>query len=137
MSNQIENKILIKSLPENLSIVEQYIEDVCTEFNIGHEVFGNILITTTEAVNNAILHGNNRDVNKNVEVSYKYDTDSKRLSFIVSDEGNGFDYTNVPDPTSPENVLMLGGRGVFLMKQLADFVIFSNNGNTVELEFKL
>jgi serine/threonine-protein kinase RsbW len=137
MSNQIESKILIKSLPENLSLVEQYIEDVCTELNIGHEVFGNILITTTEAVNNAILHGNSRDVNKNVEVSYKYDTDSKRISFVVSDEGNGFDYTNVPDPTSPENVLMLGGRGVFLMKQLADFVIFSNNGNTVELEFKL
>lgn len=137
MSNQIANRISIKSLPENLSLVEQFIEDVCTEHHIGHEIFGNILITTTEAVNNAILHGNKREASKSVEVSFKHDPDLKRITFIVSDEGSGFDYTNVPDPTSPENVLMLGGRGVFLMKQLADFVIFSSKGNTVELEFKL
>jgi serine/threonine-protein kinase RsbW len=137
MNNQIAHKISIASIPENLAVVEQYIEDVCVENSIAPDIFGNILVTTTEAVNNAILHGNQKDETKQVEVSYSLDEELKRISFKVSDQGNGFDYNNLPDPTSPDNILMIGGRGVFLMKQLADFVIFSDNGKTVELEFKL
>jgi serine/threonine-protein kinase RsbW len=137
MDKFIENKISIKSTPENLSVVEQYIEDVCKENKISPDIFGNILITTTEAVNNAIIHGNKNDASKLVFVSYRIDEDTKRIIFVVTDEGKGFDYNNLPDPTSPENLTTIGGRGVFLIKQLADFVIFSNNGSTLELEFKL
>jgi serine/threonine-protein kinase RsbW len=137
MDKFIENKISIKSTPENLSVVEQYIEDVCKENKISPDIFGNILITTTEAVNNAIIHGNINDASKLVFVSYRIDEDTKRIIFVVTDEGKGFDYNNLPDPTSPENLTTIGGRGVFLIKQLADFVIFSNNGSTLELEFKL
>lgn len=137
MNNYIDNQISIKSVPENLSVVEQYIEDVCNENKISPDIFGNILITTTEAVNNAIIHGNKNDESRSVVVTYRIDDDLKRIIFTVSDEGKGFDYNNLPDPTSPENLTMIGGRGVFLIKQLADFVIFSNNGSTIELEFKM
>lgn len=137
MDKFIENKISIKSAPENLSVVEQYIEDVCNENKISPDIFGNILITTTEAVNNAIIHGNKNDQNKSVEITFKIDEDTNRIVFKITDEGNGFDYNNLPDPTSPENLQSIGGRGVFLIKQLSDFVIFSNNGSTLELEFKL
>lgn len=137
MDKFIENKISIKSTPENLSVVEQYIEDVCNENKISPDIFGNILITTTEAVNNAIIHGNKNDQNKSVEITFKIDEDTNRIVFKITDEGNGFDYNNLPDPTSPENIQSIGGRGVFLIKQLSDFVIFSNNGSTLELEFKL
>lgn len=135
--NKTSNNITIPSTPENLAVVEKYIEDVCMEHNIGPDVFGNILITTTEAVNNAILHGNKKDENKKVEVSFDLDLERKTITFKVKDEGNGFDYDNLPDPTAPENIHMTGGRGVFLIKQLADFVIFSDNGSLLELEFKL
>lgn len=137
MNNYTDNQISIKSVPENLSVVEQYIEDVCNENKISPDIFGNILITTTEAVNNAIIHGNKNDENKSVVVTYRIDDDLKRIIFTVSDQGKGFDYNNLPDPTAPENLTMIGGRGVFLIKQLADFVIFSNNGSTIELEFKM
>jgi serine/threonine-protein kinase RsbW len=56
--------------------------------------------------------------------------------FIISDEGTGFDYYNLPDPTAPENLEKETGRGVFLMKELADQVIFSENGRVVEMYFK-
>jgi serine/threonine-protein kinase RsbW len=135
--NKTTNNISIPSTPENLAIVEKYIEDVCVENNIGPDVFGNILITTTEAVNNAILHGNKKEESKYVEVSFNLDLDRKTITFKIRDEGKGFDYNNLPDPTAPANIHMTGGRGVFLIKQLADFVIFSDNGSVLELEFKL
>ena len=108
----------------------------CTKYDVGPDVFGNILVSVTEAVNNAIYHGNLSDENKLVVLESVYDKELKKLSIIVTDEGNGFDYTNLPDPTAPENITMIGGRGVFLIKQLADWVIFNDKGNSVELQFK-
>jgi serine/threonine-protein kinase RsbW len=130
-------KIVFKSLPENLTQVENFIEDVCNQYEVGPDVFGNILVSVTEAVNNAIYHGNQSDANKEVSLSYAFDEEMKKLSFIVEDQGPGFDYNNLPDPTAPENLTMIGGRGVFLIKQLADWVIFNDLGNGVELQFKV
>lgn len=130
------NKISFKSIPENLNKVEEFIELTCTKYDVGPDVFGNILVSVTEAVNNAIYHGNLSDENKLVVLESVYDKELKKLSIIVTDEGNGFDYTNLPDPTAPENITMIGGRGVFLIKQLADWVIFNDKGNSVELQFK-
>ena len=57
------------------------------------------------------------------------------LKFIVTDEGSGFDPDSLPDPTAPENIEKVTGRGIFLMKHLADEVSFSESGNQVELIF--
>lgn len=131
------DKICFKSTPENLIQVEEFIERTCANYDVGPDVFGNILVAVTEAVNNAIYHGNNSSEDKSVNLTHTFDESLKKLSFTVSDEGSGFDYNNLPDPTSPENITMLGGRGVFLIKQLADWVIFNDSGNSVELQFKL
>jgi len=130
------DKISFKSIPENLIKVEEFIEQTCSKYEVGPDVFGNILVSVTEAVNNAIYHGNESLEDKVVELTSVYDEELKKLSFIVTDQGNGFDYTNLPDPTAPENITMIGGRGVFLIKQLADWVIFNDSGNSVELQFK-
>ena len=61
----------------------------------------------------------------------------ERLKIIVEDEGLGFDYNNLPDPTSPENLEKPGGRGIFLMKNLSDEVNFKDSGRLVELVFYL
>lgn len=55
--------------------------------------------------------------------------------FSVEDEGKGFDYNHLPDPTAPENIEKENGRGIFLMKQLADEVEFENNGTKVFIYF--
>ena len=60
----------IASKAENISIVEKFIDDLRSEINIGDEVYGNILISLTEAANNAMLHGNKADEKKEIEIQY-------------------------------------------------------------------
>lgn len=134
--NLSENeKISISSKAENIILVEQMIDNVCANFNINEDFYGNILVALTEAVNNAIYHGNQSNPNKNIEISFKASPDL--VCFIVKDEGNGFSYSNLPDPTNPENIEKPNGRGVFLMRNLADNVSFEENGSKVTLEFKI
>ncbi|MGB3947841.1 MAG: ATP-binding protein [Bacteroidia bacterium] len=130
-----DQKIRISSKAENIILVERMIEDVCDLFNINQDYYGNILVALTEAVNNAIYHGNQANVNKNIDISFK--TSPNCISFIIKDEGPGFSYDNLPDPTNPENIEKPNGRGVFLMRNLADKVSFEDNGSKVILDFKI
>ena len=124
----------IASKPESINLVEKLIDDIKTEYQIHEECYGNMLVAVTEAVNNAMQHGNKYDPAKMVNITYEVDAD--QISFTISDQGSGFDYLNLPDPTDPENLEKPAGRGVFLMKHLADQIIFSENGKVVELYFK-
>ena len=125
----------IPSLAENIRIVESFIDIAKEKYELTDDVYGNIMIAVIESVNNAILHGNSTDKAKNVRLSANL-LDGEIL-FSISDEGPGFDYHDLPDPTSPENIEKVGGRGIFLMKSLADEVQFKNDGRTVELTFYL
>ena len=127
--------IRLSSNPRNVDKVNSLVENLSNKFSFAPDTYGNILISLTEAVNNAIIHGNKQDESKVVEV--KTETRNGKLAITVKDEGKGFDYCNVPDPTSPEHVCECGGRGVFLMRQLSDRCRFEDNGRTVEMEFKL
>lgn len=126
-------ELTIQSVPENIAIVEKLIDELCTEFNIAEENYGNILISLTEAVNNAIVHGNKLDQDK--DVILKFLTENKVLKVTIEDQGPGFDYDNLPDPTAPENIEKPHGRGVFLMRNLADNCEFLEDGRIVSLEF--
>ncbi|MFH1321042.1 MAG: ATP-binding protein [Bacteroidota bacterium] len=129
-----QTKLNFSSVPENLALVEKLIDEICENYCVNEDYYGNILISITEAVNNAIQHGNKYDPNKSVDVVFE--SDSETLYFTVVDEGEGFDYNKLPDPTDPENIEKIEGRGIFLMKNLADGVEFSKNGSIVELNFK-
>ena len=61
----------------------------------------------------------------------------KSVRFVVEDEGVGFDYDNLPDPTSPKNLDKVKGRGIFLIKSLSDKTTFKNGGRMIEMLFKL
>jgi serine/threonine-protein kinase RsbW len=134
MSITIE-MLTLPSNPANISKLESFVEQIAHHYNVTPDIYGNILISLTEAVTNAIKHGNQNDESKLVEVKLR--KRQNKLAFSVSDEGKGFDFNNVPDPTAPENLLKIGGRGVFLMKQLSDMIVFRNQGSTVEMEFAL
>lgn len=118
---------------ENIHLAEQLIDDVCMMFQVREEFFGEILISLTEAVNNAIVHGNRLDPNK--EVTLTFAEDGRHMYFTIEDEGAGFDYDSLPDPTAPENIEKPHGRGVFLMRQLADTCDFEDGGRIVKLSF--
>jgi len=125
----------LNSLPGNIAKVENLVDDVVNQYRLSSDQKGSILISLTEAVTNAMRHGNSNDEHKAVEVRHRQQ--EGRLSFSITDEGSGFDYNNLPDPTAPENIMKCGGRGVFLMRQLADELEFRNNGSTVEMRFKI
>lgn len=128
-------KIQIPSLVENIRIVESFIDNAKDKFNFNEDIYGNIMIAITESVNNAIVHGNNSDKNKNVSLSLL--VADKSLKFTIEDQGEGFNYEDLEDPTAPENLEKIGGRGIFLMKHLSDEVSFQNDGKKVELSFYL
>jgi serine/threonine-protein kinase RsbW len=98
-------------------------------------MYGNIMISVTECISNAIIHGNLSNANKMVHLELRMQPNLLECS--IEDEGNGFDYTNLPDPTDPENIEKLGGRGIFLMRNLSDEVKFEEKGKKTILSFYL
>jgi serine/threonine-protein kinase RsbW len=119
----------------NLFRVEKLIEKLSEVLNFGDELFGNITVCLVEAVSNAIQHGNGNDVTKIVLLEYK--VKNNLLIFYISDEGNGFDFDKVPDPTLPENIENIKGRGIFLIRNLADKVSFEHKGSKIIISFNL
>lgn len=130
-----EQKISFPSTSGNIVIVERLINEICSSYKVSEDFYGNILVAVTEAVNNAIQHGNKLDPGKKVDVEFK--AADKVITFSVHDQGNGFDYNTLPDPTNPENLEKPSRRGVFLMRHLADKVEFTDSGRTVLLNFNI
>ncbi len=130
----MQQKIRITSVIDNLRLVENAIDNLTNDAGISQDSYGKILIGTLEAVNNAIVHGNNSDSSKFVDVEFMLDKGN--LTVTVTDEGEGFNPGEIPDPTLPENIEALTGRGVFLMSRLADEIKFNNEGNSVTMTFK-
>lgn len=131
----MEKQITLESKLENICAVEKLIDEVSDEIKISSDTYGKVLIATIEAVNNSIVHGNKMDPEKKVFISIF--TKSQFLHIQIEDQGPGFDYNHVPDPTTPENIENISGRGVFLMKKLADNLLFNEKGTKVELIFKV
>lgn len=136
-SQSIEETVSMNfgSEPQNISLIEPLVSSIFEKYAISNNLFGNVLVAVTEATNNAIHHGNKLDPKKQVRISYT--VDEEMIRFIIQDEGTGFNPENIPDPTDPENIEKSNGRGVFLMRRLADFVAFEDNGTKVCLGFKL
>ena len=130
--NLIET-LRLSSNYRSVATIEKLIDKVCNTVGVKEDAYGNVLIAVTEAVNNAIQHGNKENGSLQIDVSVLDSTNS--ICFSVKDEGPGFDFSNLPDPTSPENLLKENGRGIFLMKNLADKVVFLGQGNQVSLFF--
>ncbi|RCH55052.1 ATP-binding protein [Mucilaginibacter hurinus] len=120
---------------ESINQLENLIEEIADKYNVQEDVFANMMTCLNEALMNAIIHGNKLDENKKVIINAEADT--KKLVWTITDEGEGFDYTHLADPTAPENIENLTGRGVFIIKHLADQCIFNARGNEVELHFKI
>ncbi len=134
MSN-LHKDLTLPSNPENVRQVEPLVRDVANRLNLSREQYDDILLSLTEAVTNAMVHGNRGDSNKRVCISLRQQKNV--LSIRVSDEGPGFNPKQVPDPTQPNYLEECGGRGIFLMKRLSHQCRFTHGGRTVEMRFEL
>lgn len=126
-------KLRIKSSPCQIGCVENLVGKLRNKLKFSQEVHDNILVSLTEAVNNAILHGNKADDKKFVKINCEETT--QKIVIRISDEGKGFNPNNVADPTLVENIECCGGRGVYIMKELSDAIHFLDEGRTVEMHF--
>jgi len=108
----------VNSDPNNLITVEEFVNYFCKDVQLPEEKLSDVLLAVTEATTNAIIHANKSDINKKVTIDAEV-LDSK-LIINVKDEGEGFDPTDIPDPTEPENLLRDHGRGIFLMRVYMD-----------------
>ncbi len=134
----MENGLYTLQLPSesnSIAVMENFIDELVETLHIGDDTYANLMTCLNEAVTNAIYHGNKQSPNKKVFINLEV-INNKKMVFTIADEGEGFDVDSIPDPTSPENLENLSGRGVFIMKQLADQCIFNALGNEVELHFK-
>lgn len=128
-------RLKIHSRLENIAKVESMIETLRVQYCINDKQYGNMLLASVEAVTNAIEHGNNLDEQKIVDIEACKCEASFRLS--IRDQGKGFNPDGLPDPTKPEFREQPDGRGVFLMRKLADEVSFREGGRCVEMRFLL
>lgn len=131
----MRKELRIPSEVENLRMVEKAIDELSMELDLSDEVYGNVLVATMEATNNAIVHGNQADPGKLVNIAIKLD--SHELEVLVEDQGPGFDFSSVPDPTAPENIEKINGRGIFLMERLTDELVYMEEGRKVVLKFRI
>lgn len=125
----------LPSSPNSINEIEGYVKRIFSEYAIEDNKYPDVLITITEAVNNAIIHGNRNDTSKYVDVNCKKCPEG--ITFHISDQGKGFNPKAVPNPTSPDRLECCGGRGVYIIEKLSDNVQYLNNGRTVEIYFDI
>lgn len=128
--------LVIASHPDNMTQVEEFVEKLREEFGVKEDVYANLVIAVTEAVNNSMKHGNKYDEAKSVTICAGLAT-PYLLRIEVSDEGDGFDPALLPDPTLPENMFKETGRGVFFINTLADFAAYHDEGRKLEMKFNI
>jgi serine/threonine-protein kinase RsbW len=129
-------ELIIGSSLENLNQVTAMVEEICDQYNINNTYFGNILVAVTEACRNAIIHGNQGNPEKKVTI--RFESGPSGLKFSVRDEGPGFDFRAVPDPTeSTDEEAATAAKGLYLMRTLTDEIVFKENGSLIQFGFHI
>jgi serine/threonine-protein kinase RsbW len=128
------NQIIIPSSLDYLPKVDEYVEGKLKKLRVDEDRLADIAVSVTEAVTNAVLHGNKNDLKKKVQVKLK--ADSSRVEITVKDEGNGFNPESIQSPIEEGNLLKEAGRGIFILKSLmdkVDFIIMPQKGTIVKM----
>jgi serine/threonine-protein kinase RsbW len=118
-------QLVCVSDPKEIGRVESFLKEVNKVAKLDDGTFYRLLVASTEAVNNGIVHGNKLDVSKRVCITCTLKPGA--LLVKVQDEGGGFDADNLPDPLAEENLLKESGRGIFLMRSMMDKVEFKHD----------
>ena len=132
MTNEKKNfEVTIQSELDKIEFIEEQAEKAATIMNFGEDEKDSLAIAVTEAVNNAIIHGNKKDKSKTVNIKFIFD--DNKLTIRIRDQGKGFNPDNVSDPLAPENLLKESGRGIFILSSLMDDVQYEFKGDGTEI----
>lgn len=123
-----------ETMPSQLELIDGFISSLMARlFNSSSDknIIFNIKLALHEAIINAVKHGNK--MKKDLPVRVDITKEDGQLTIQVSDQGEGFDFKNIPDPITPENLEKLNGRGIFLIQNAMDKVEFSDVGKTIKM----
>lgn len=118
---------------DELRMLPDLMEAARAQCAITDDQFYSLVIALTEAINNAIVHGNRGDASKRLRYRVACAPDGIHCS--VEDEGAGFELSEVPDPVAPENLLRDGGRGLFIIRSLMRDVRVERTTGGMRVEF--
>jgi serine/threonine-protein kinase RsbW len=130
----LERLLVISSKLNQINEVRFFLDGIFTEFRLDRTLFNRVFLGVSEALSNSIIHGNRFDVNKNVTLRVFFQTDF--LVIEVVDEGKGFSFDCINDPTKPVNLMNEKGRGIFLIRQLSDEMVYSDCGRKLLIKYK-
>jgi|JI81BgreenRNA_FD_contig_111_217596_length_3333_multi_3_in_0_out_0_3 serine/threonine-protein kinase RsbW len=133
----MEGRIVIRSQLTNLQVIDTILERIEKEYVLEEDDRFRVRLVLSEAIQNAIVHGNHSDPDKTVVIDYSKDQKSDKVFFCISDQGPGFDLSDVLDPTKPENLEREGGRGVFFLKQFTEKLAYCNDAKAMKFSVKL
>ncbi|MEX0680906.1 MAG: ATP-binding protein [Balneolales bacterium] len=127
--------LTLKSDLNELDRVVNFVRQLADKCDIDQDTEHRILLVLSEAVTNAIVHGNRKEISKTVNIKVVFD--QKTIFLTVCDQGSGFDPDRIPDPRTKENLLKTGGRGVWLIQEIADETQYSENGTRIDIRINL
>ena len=117
-------RLVLPSHIEAVADAAVAVTDFLRNCGVSEELSFGIEMAVRESVTNAMVHGNQEDESKSVEVIFN--CHDNELEIEVRDQGEGFDPASVPDPTNAENLLKTSGRGIFLMRTFMDEIEWRN-----------
>jgi len=123
---------MIQSDQSELKKVECFLDDFFVKNNLSKKYFNRLYLCVSEAVVNAIKHGNQNDLNKKVTV--KIGCLANEIEVLVEDEGDGFERSKLQNPTDQENIKKESGRGIFIIENLTECINFNKKGNCIQFK---
>lgn len=129
--NNISGSVKISSDIKEIKAVSSRIVNLLMERKVDKSDIFDVRLSLEESLLNAIEHGNKKD--KNLSVNISFVIDETKILITIEDEGRGFSHKELPDPTTDENILRSHGRGIYLIHKLMDEVRYNDGGNKVQL----
>ena len=94
---------------------------------------GHLPMVLTEAVLNAWKHGNRQDPNLPITLRWRFAND---FSLEVIDAGPGFNFHDLPNPTTTQNLVATSGRGLFIIRKFSDALTWLDEGRRLVLTWR-
>ena len=134
MSNSLKI-LVINSDKSKLIKVQGFVNEIFSQFSIPRKYFNKVFLCVSEAVVNSIEHGNKNEFSK--EVAIHVDCNTQSLDVKVSDEGEGFNYDDIQDPTCVENIMKESGRGLHIIKSLSETISYIKRDKCIRFKINL
>jgi len=123
------------SYPQNIENLFQEVIKIAGLPELNNDDKFALELSFFEAVNNALIHGNGKSREKKVRLDFSFDDPIFELT--ITDQGQGFDATRLPDPTTSDNIIKDSGRGVLLIRHYMDYVCYNEKGNSLTIRKRL